>query len=66
VAEERLFFELYRHALQGRPHTTTFLDGIVDAWFQPIAEANIVNGAPEAFAYAHAWLGVAATRGLTA
>jgi AcrR family transcriptional regulator len=61
---ERLFFELYGQALQGRAHATGFLDGIVDAWVQPIAEANIAQGAPEALAYAHARLGVAVTRGL--
>jgi AcrR family transcriptional regulator len=61
---ERLFFELYGQALQGRAHATGFLDGIVDVWVQPIAEANIAHGAPEALAYAHARLGVAVTRGL--
>jgi AcrR family transcriptional regulator len=61
---ERLFFELYGQALQGRAHATGFLDGIVDAWVQPIAEANIAQGTPEALAYAHARLGVAVTRGL--
>jgi AcrR family transcriptional regulator len=61
---ERLFFELYGQALQGRAHATGFLDGIVDAWVQPIADANIAQGAPEALAYAHARLGVAVTRGL--
>jgi AcrR family transcriptional regulator len=61
---ERLFFELYGQALQGRAHATGFLGGIVDAWVQPIAEANIAQGAPEALAYAHARLGVAVTRGL--
>jgi AcrR family transcriptional regulator len=61
---ERLFFELYGQALQGRSHATEFLDGIVDDWVRPIAEANIANGAPEALAHAHARLGVAVTRGL--
>ncbi len=61
---ERLFFELYGQALQGDPHATGFLDGIVDAWVQPIAEANIANGTPKALAHAHARLGVAVTRGL--
>ena len=34
---ERLFFELYGQALQGRPGTTELLDGIVDAWVEPAA-----------------------------
>ena len=37
-ANERLFFELYGQALQGRPGTTELLDGIVDAWLEPAAE----------------------------
>ena len=61
---ERLFFELYGQALQGRPHAATFLDGIVGNWVEPIAQANIAAGVPEAIARAHARLGVAVTRGL--
>jgi AcrR family transcriptional regulator len=61
---ERLFFELYGQALQGRAHAAAFLDGIVDAWVEPVAAANIANGTPEAPARAHARLGVAVTRGL--
>ena len=34
---ERLFFELYGQALQGRPGHTELLDGIVDAWLEPAA-----------------------------
>jgi AcrR family transcriptional regulator len=48
---ERLFFELYGQALQSRPHTAEFLDGIVDDWVDPVAQASIS-------------LGVAVTRGL--
>lgn len=61
---ERLFFELYGQALQGRPHAAAFLDGIVEDWVQPIAHASIAGGAPENQARAHARLGVAVTRGL--
>jgi AcrR family transcriptional regulator len=32
---ERLFFELYGQALQGRPGTTELLDGIIEAWLAP-------------------------------
>ena len=59
---ERLFFEIYGQALQGRPGTTELLDGIVDAWLEPAAAAleayGIADGRPVAR------LGVAVTRGL--
>jgi RimJ/RimL family protein N-acetyltransferase/AcrR family transcriptional regulator len=61
---ERLFFELYGQALQGRPHTTELLDGIVDSWLGPIAQVSIERGIPPRVAHAHARLGVAVTRGL--
>ena len=61
---ERLFFELYGQALQGRTHATEFLDGIVEDWVEPLAQASIAQGMPEPQARAHARLGVAVTRGL--
>jgi AcrR family transcriptional regulator len=61
---ERLFFELYGQALQGRPHTVELLDGIVDDWLDPITEINVSVGVPEPLARAHARLGIAVTRGL--
>jgi AcrR family transcriptional regulator len=61
---ERLFFELYGQALQGRAHTTEMLDDIVDSWVRPGAEFNIARGVPPDAARAHARLGVAVTRGL--
>jgi AcrR family transcriptional regulator len=61
---ERLFFELYGQALQGRPHAAEFLDGIVEDWVEPAAQASIAQGVPEPLARAHARLGVAVTRGL--
>jgi AcrR family transcriptional regulator len=61
---ERLFFEVYGQALQGRAHTTELLDGIVDDWLEPAAEINISLGVPPKLARAHARLGVAVTRGL--
>lgn len=61
---ERLFYELYGQALQGRPGTEELLDGIVDAWLPPIVEVNRAYGMDEATAVAHARLGVAVTRGL--
>jgi AcrR family transcriptional regulator len=61
---ERLFFELYGQALQGRPHTVELLDGIVEDWLDPVVEINVALGVPERLARAHARLGVAVTRGL--
>jgi AcrR family transcriptional regulator len=61
---ERLFYELYGQALQGRAHTTTLLDGIVENWLDPITEINLALGIPAPVARAHARLGVAVTRGL--
>jgi AcrR family transcriptional regulator len=61
---ERLFFELYGQALQGRAHTIEVLDGIVDAWLDPIIEITVAHGVPPAAARAQARLGVAVTRGL--
>jgi AcrR family transcriptional regulator len=61
---ERLFFEIYGQALQGRPHTTELLDGIVDDWLEPATQINVSLGVPPELARAHARLGVAITRGL--
>ena len=61
---ERLFFEVYGQALQGRHPTSDLLDGIVDSWVGPIAEMVEAMGVPPADAHAFARLGVAVTRGL--
>jgi AcrR family transcriptional regulator len=61
---ERLFFEIYGQALQGRPHTGELLDGIVENWLGPATEINVSLGVPPEIARAHARLGVAVTRGL--
>jgi AcrR family transcriptional regulator len=61
---ERLFFEIYGQALQGRAHTTQLLDGIVEDWLEPATEINVSLGIPPELARAHARLGVAITRGL--
>ena len=61
---ERLFFELYGQALQGRPGTEELLDGIVDSWLPPIVAINTASGMDEPTATAQARLGVAVTRGL--
>jgi AcrR family transcriptional regulator len=61
---ERLFFEIYGQALQGRRHTVELLAGIVDDWIDPVTEINVELGVPRPAARAHARLGVAVTRGL--
>lgn len=61
---ERLFFEVYGQALQGRPHATALLDGIVDTWLEPLTELNVARGMSPERARASARLGLAATRGL--
>jgi AcrR family transcriptional regulator len=61
---ERLFFELYGQALQGRPGTEELLDGIIDSWLPPIITINIAYGMDAPTATAHARLGIAVTRGL--
>ena len=59
---ERLFFEIYGQALQGRPGTTELLDGIIDAWLEPSATIFTQLGFPDGNAAAR--LGIAVTRGL--
>jgi AcrR family transcriptional regulator len=62
--QERLFFELYVHALLGRPGTEAFLDRVVESWVAPIAERLVEDGADERSARAEARLHVAVVRGL--
>lgn len=61
---ERLFFEIYGQALQGRPGTTALLDGIVEEWLGPITEINVAQGMDPETARAMGRLGIAVTRGL--
>jgi len=61
---ERLFFEVYGQALQGRAHTTALLDGIVDSTLEPLTALTIAHGLPPDRARASARLGIAVTRGL--
>jgi AcrR family transcriptional regulator len=62
--QERLFFELYVHALLGRPGTEHFLDGIIDDWVEPMAAAMVEAGGDGATARVDARLGLATVRGL--
>jgi AcrR family transcriptional regulator len=61
---ERLFFEVYGQALQGRPGTAALLDGIVDDWLEPGIAYGLARGLTHEQAEAGARLGVAVTRGL--
>lgn len=61
---ERLFYELYGQAIQGRPHTVEMLDGIIEDWLEPAMEINMALGLGREEARAHARLGIAVTRGL--
>ncbi|MFC4950862.1 TetR/AcrR family transcriptional regulator [Pseudonocardia sp. GCM10023141] len=61
---ERLFFELYGQALQGRPHAVALLDGVVENWLEPIGELVVRLGVPPEQARAHARLSIAVSRGL--
>jgi AcrR family transcriptional regulator len=61
---ERLFFEMYGQALQGRASTADFLDDIVESWLEPIAALRREQGVPAQTARAQARLDLAITRGL--
>src|ERR1700684_835747 len=62
--QERLFFELYAHALLGRPGTEGFLEAVVEPWITAVADALVKAGADNATARAEARLSMAVTRGL--
>jgi AcrR family transcriptional regulator len=61
---ERLFFEMYGQALQGRPGTVGLLDGIVASWVDPMTEWGQRAGLPVEVARTWARLGIAVPRGL--
>jgi AcrR family transcriptional regulator len=61
---ERLFFELYGQALQGRAPAAPLLDGIVESWLEPATAVALELGLPPETARANARLWVAVTRGL--
>jgi AcrR family transcriptional regulator len=62
---ERLFFELYGHALLGRPGTEGFLDNAIEPWVAELASAlTRETGVDDQTARIDARLGVAVTRGL--
>jgi AcrR family transcriptional regulator len=62
--QERLFFELYAHALRGRPGTEGFLEHVVTGWLEPLTAAIVQDGVDPGIAPAAARLSMAVTRGL--
>jgi AcrR family transcriptional regulator len=63
-AQERLFFEIYSHALLGRPGTEGFLDEALEGWISPLVQSMTGEGIDETDARTVARLGLAVTRGL--
>jgi AcrR family transcriptional regulator len=61
---ERLFFEVYGQALQGRSGTVSLLDGIIESWLEPGTAYWTERGLTPAEARARARLGLAVVRGL--
>jgi AcrR family transcriptional regulator len=64
VPQERLFFEVYGQALQGRQWAKPLLDGIVENWIGPVAAMLEEAGASPETARTVARLSVAVGRGL--
>jgi AcrR family transcriptional regulator len=61
---ERLFFEIYGQALQGRAYAQPLLDGVVEDWLGPLTEFLVLDGLAPETARAQARLALATTRGL--
>lgn len=64
AGQERLFFEIYGHALRGRPEAAPVLEGLVNDWLEPLVAAEVAAGADPAAARNRARLGLATVRGL--
>ncbi|MFF3660271.1 TetR/AcrR family transcriptional regulator [Streptomyces olivochromogenes] len=64
AGQERLFFEIYGHALRGRPEAAPLLEGLVNDWLEPLVAAEVATGADPAVARNRARLGLATVRGL--
>ncbi|MET9386218.1 TetR/AcrR family transcriptional regulator [Streptomyces sp. NPDC002928] len=62
--QERLFFEIYGHALRGRPEAAPVLEGLVNDWLEPLVAAEVAAGTDPAVARNRARLGLATVRGL--
>jgi len=64
AGQERLFFEIYGHAMRGRPEAVPILDGLVTDWLEPLVAAEVAAGADPVAARNRARLGLATVRGL--
>lgn len=64
AGQVRLFFEIYGHALRGRPEATPVLEGLVHDWLEPLVAAEVATGMDPAAARSRARLALAAVRGL--
>jgi AcrR family transcriptional regulator len=64
ASQERLFFEVYGQAVQGREWAKPLLDGIVEDWIGPVAAVLESDGADPETARIVARLCVAVSRGL--
>ncbi|WP_371641890.1 TetR/AcrR family transcriptional regulator [Streptomyces mirabilis] len=64
AGQERLFFEIYGHALRGRTEAAPLLEGLVNDWLEPLVAAEVASGADPAVARNRARLGLATVRGL--
>jgi AcrR family transcriptional regulator len=62
--QERLFFEVYGQALQGREWAKPLLPGVVEDWIGPLAALFTAAGESPATARVDARLAIAVTRGL--
>jgi AcrR family transcriptional regulator len=63
-AQERLFFEIYSHALLARPGTEGFLEEALEGWISPVVKSMTRVGVEQNKARVLARLGLAVTRGL--
>ena len=63
-SSERLFFEIYAQALQGRGPAADLLPELVHVWLPSLRDLSIRLGVPEHEADAHARLMLAVARGL--
>lgn len=61
---ERLFYEVYGQALQGRPGAVDMLEGVIDDWIGPATVYAVGRGADPVVARTDARLMVAVIRGL--
>jgi len=62
--QELLFFELYVHALRGRPGTEGFLEKAMSGWLEPLTATIAESGFSPPAARVAARLSMAVTRGL--